>query len=251
MEYLFLNGIPVVGIPSIKVSNCSDGILIVWVPARPHRRRPCFPPWYLCIFLFFLFFLAILIVFFFDWHFVKPCFPPWHQCSSRRHHQHQGENNKASIIIIVIVVLTSVILTMATRLIMIDAFRYAGRALGVQLGAHIKTQVLWFPESFLQQSRRLFFSGSSVAFSIQCPSKVGWSAIFGLNFCLIVANLLYIGFAVVDKKKPVQDGTSGDYSKCKISEIWKNASGCWKVTTSLLSSYPSLISRWPWSFSFS
>jgi len=84
-----------------------------------------------------------------------------------------------------------------TRLIMIDAFRYAGRALGVQLGAHIKTQV-------------------------------GWSAIFGLNFCLIIANLLYIAFAVVDKKKPVQDGTSG----------------CWKVTTSLLSSYPSLISRW-------
>ena len=27
---------------------------------------------------------------------------------------------------------------------MIDAFRYAGRALGVQLGAHIKTQVEHF-----------------------------------------------------------------------------------------------------------
>ena len=41
--------------------------------------------------------------------------------------------------------------------------------------------------------------------------KVGWSAIFGLNFLLIVVNLLYIGFAVVDKKKSVEDGTTGDF----------------------------------------
>jgi len=83
-----------------------------------------------------------------------------------------------------------------TRLIVIDAFRYSGRALGVQLAAHITTQF-------------------------------GWSAIFGLNFFLIVANLIYIGCVVVDKKKPVRDGTSG----------------CWKVTTSLLKSYPSLVFR--------
>jgi len=83
-----------------------------------------------------------------------------------------------------------------TRMVVIDAFRYSGRAVGVQLAAHIRTQV-------------------------------GWTAIFGLNFLLIVANLLYIGFAVKDKKKPVQDGNFG----------------CWKVTTSLLSSYPSLIFR--------
>ena len=41
--------------------------------------------------------------------------------------------------------------------------------------------------------------------------QFGWSAIFGLNFFLIVANLIYIGCVVVDKKKPVRDGTSGDY----------------------------------------
>ena len=42
-------------------------------------------------------------------------------------------------------------------------------------------------------------------------TQVGWTAIFGLNFLLIVANLLYIGFAVKDKKKPVQDGNFGKY----------------------------------------
>ena len=51
--------------------------------------------------------------------------------------------------IIVFVPLTLFILKIATRLIVIDAFRYAGRALGVQLAAHIKTQVHSFPESFL------------------------------------------------------------------------------------------------------
>merc|ERR1712212_809128 len=52
-----------------------------------------------------------------------------------------------------------------TRLIVIDAFRYAGRALGVQLAAHITTQF-------------------------------GWSAIFGVNFALLAGNFVYISFVV-------------------------------------------------------
>ena len=42
-------------------------------------------------------------------------------------------------------------------------------------------------------------------------NKVGWSAIFGVNFALLVGNFIYIGFAVKDKKKPTQDSNSGDY----------------------------------------
>ena len=87
---------------------------------------------------------------------------------------------------------------------------------------HGVVQLIWRAGE-LQRSASSHFTGSSGAFSIQCPFKVGWSAIFGLNFCLIFANLLYIAFAVVDKKKPVQDGTSGDYSAESAKLVRKNA----------------------------
>jgi len=65
-----------------------------------------------------------------------------------------------------------------TRLIILDAFRFCGRAAGMQIAAQMKTQV-------------------------------GWTAIFGLNFVLIAANFVYILLCVKDKKKPAEAGTSG------------------------------------------
>ena len=54
------------------------------------------------------------------------------------------------ILIILTIFITAItIVVLITRLIVIDAFRYSGRALGVQLAAHIRTQVF---QSFLPQS---------------------------------------------------------------------------------------------------
>ena len=47
------------------------------------------------------------------------------------------EQQGITIIIIVFIIIT-------TRMVVIDAFRYSGRAVGVQLAAHIRTQVLSF-----------------------------------------------------------------------------------------------------------
>ena len=51
------------------------------------------------------------------------------------------------IIIIMITITITIIITIiiiTTRMVVIDAFRYSGRAVGVQLAAHIRTQVLSF-----------------------------------------------------------------------------------------------------------
>merc|ERR1712032_344964 len=105
-----------------------------------------------------------------------------------------------------------------TRLIILDAFRFCGRAAGMQIAAHIKTQVLKYfppPSSGLPWPKVTFF-------------QLGWMAIFGLNFVLIAANLVYILLYVKDKKKPAAAGTS---------------SGCIEVSTSILASYPNLVVR--------
>lgn len=113
------------------------------------------------------------------------------------------------ITVLVLIISVVILVIILHRLIVIDAFRYAGRALGVQLAAHITTQV----QCFYQVDWIVLILGWLKRFLCRflCDFQFGWSAIFGLNFFLIVANLIYIGCVVVDKKKPVRDGTSGDY----------------------------------------
>ena len=98
-----------------KANARSDGVLVVRVPARSDRGRPRLPP--------------------------------WDQRPPGGHHRCWGENKKVvvkNVFTTTTTSTTSILTTTNHRLIMIDAFRYAGRALGVQLGAHIKTQVEHF-----------------------------------------------------------------------------------------------------------
>ena len=82
-------------------------------------------------------------------------------------------------------------------------------------------------------------------------SQLGWTAIFGLNFVLIAANLVYILLYVKDKKKPAAAGTSsGDCLQhlnliafLLLVSIMAFSPGCIEVATSILASYPNLVFR--------
>ena len=193
----------------------SDGVSAVWMPARPHWRRPRLSP---------------------------RC-----QLSPRGHDHHWWENNKVIFeIMLKIAFFTSFrcshqSVLLLTRLIILDAFRFCGRAAGMQIAAHIKTQVLKYfppPSSGLPWPKVTFF-------------QLGWMAIFGLNFVLIAANLVYILLYVKDKKKPAAAGTSsGDclqhlnlIALLLLVSIMAFSPGCIEVATSILASYPNLVFR--------
>ena len=65
---------------------------------------------------------------------------------------------------------TTTVETRTRKLIMIDAFRYAGRAVGMQIGAAV----------------RKFY---------------GWQPVFMISFGFLILNFLYIFFLVKEKKK--------------------------------------------------
>ena len=69
--------------------------------------------------------------------------------------------------------------TRTRKLIMIDAFRYAGRAVGMQVGASI-----W--------------------------KFYGWQSVFMVSFFFLVLNFLYIFFIVKENKKPSAKIDKGD-----------------------------------------
>ena len=74
----------------------------------------------------------------------------------------------------------------------------------MQVAAHLKTQVIFFLSCPIHGFELIHLVLASIFF------QVGWTAIFGLNFAIIGANLLYILFVVKEKQKPAEKRISGD-----------------------------------------
>ena len=73
----------------------------------------------------------------------------------------------------------------------------------MQVAAHLKIQVI-FSLLPVHGFELIHLVLASIFF------QVGWTAIFGLNFAIIGANLLYILFVVKEKQKPAEKRISGD-----------------------------------------
>ena len=99
------------------------------------------------------------------------------------------------IFIAISVIVVTIIVLITRKIIMIDAFRYAGRALGIQLGAVIKRWTLRHSDS------------SKTASLIH--RTYGWRPVFMLNMVLLIVTFLYIFFMVKEKKKPAKASSTG------------------------------------------
>ena len=94
------------------------------------------------------------------------------------------------------------------KMVMIDAFQYAGRCVGVQLGAIIKRWICIYKYSNTFCYTLLF----TLQFTVMYLSTYGWRPVFILNMSLLVATFLYIFFLVKEKGRPPAPSSTGMYS---------------------------------------